>query len=107
MINRGDPIYALNKFTAKVGFAGAGRAEDLDAATRKTILKPTWGQQRARANGVGLVDIEKIIRDHEPNGVPGETMFHGHCHLNHEGDRLLTKAVLSRLLPMATAHRQK
>ncbi len=46
----------------------------------------------ASKNQVPLVDMEKVISDAEPHGIPGETLFVDHCHLNPDGRLLWTGA---------------
>ena len=45
-----------------------------------------------------LVDIEKVITEAEPHGVPGETLFFDNCHLNIEGNYLLSSALEEAIL---------
>ena len=63
----------------------------------KQILKDTVGRhqcseleneiirQLAAEFSLPLVDVESMVADAEPNGIPGETMFDDHCHLNRSG----------------------
>ena len=46
----------------------------------------------ARRYDVPLADIEARIEQSEPHGVPGETLFRDHCHLNAHGMRLWREA---------------
>jgi hypothetical protein len=39
--------------------------------------------------GVRLADVKAAVIAAEPNGVPGETLFNDHCHLNPEGNHIL------------------
>lgn len=39
--------------------------------------------------GVRLADVKAAVLAAEPNGVPGETLFNDHCHLNPEGNKIL------------------
>ena len=39
----------------------------------------------AQENHVPLIDTEKVITQAEPHGIPGETLFEDHCHLNSRG----------------------
>ncbi len=43
----------------------------------------------ARKHKVHLADVEGAIVSAEPNGVPGQTLFNDHCHLNPEGNKIL------------------
>ena len=38
---------------------------------------------------VPLADVEKAVLAAEPHGVPGETLFNDHCHLNNKGNDIL------------------
>ena len=39
----------------------------------------------ASRTGVTLADVEEAVSRHEPHGIPGETLFADHCHLNDRG----------------------
>ena len=39
----------------------------------------------AREARVPLADVEQAVIEREPHGIPGETLFGDHCHLNAEG----------------------
>jgi len=43
----------------------------------------------ARIYGVPLADVETAVASAEPHGIPGETLFSDHCHLNERGNRIL------------------
>lgn len=43
----------------------------------------------AREYGLQLADVERAVEDAEPHGVPGETLFFDHCHLNARGNYIL------------------
>jgi hypothetical protein len=43
----------------------------------------------AAGTGTPLADVEARVTAAEPHGVPGETLFRDHCHLNARGNRLL------------------
>jgi hypothetical protein len=47
-------------------------------------------RELAVQHGVALADVEQAVIAREPHGVPGETMFGDHCHLNPEGNQVLT-----------------
>ncbi len=42
----------------------------------------------AKEFGIPLADVEAAIVEAEPHHVPGETLFHDHCHLNEEGKKI-------------------
>jgi len=43
----------------------------------------------AAETGTPLADVKAAVAAAEPHGVPGETLFGDHCHLNEAGNRLL------------------
>ncbi|MFM1919993.1 MAG: hypothetical protein RLZZ303_1627 [Candidatus Hydrogenedentota bacterium] len=43
----------------------------------------------AREQALPLADVKAAVIAAEPHGVPGETLFNDHCHLNPEGNRIL------------------
>jgi lysophospholipase L1-like esterase len=48
----------------------------------------------ARENLVPLADVEAAVIAVEPHGVPGESLFADHCHLNQAGRELWLKTLL-------------
>ena len=64
-------------------------------------------RELARETGIMFVDVEKIVRDQEPNGVLGETLFNDHCHLKPAGDKLMLDAVIPKLIAAATEKRKQ
>ncbi len=57
-------------------------------------------RQTAARLGAPLVDVERAIIEAEPNGVPGETLFNDHCHLNPEGNRILRLLYQAEILSL-------
>ena len=53
------------------------------SATENAIIRRV-----AQETGTLLADVEGRVRAAEPHGVPGETLFRDHCHLNQRGNRL-------------------
>ena len=53
-----------------------GQASDLENGIIRRL---------AASEDVPLVDIEAAVIAHEPNGIPGATLFEDHCHLNAKG----------------------
>lgn len=47
---------------------------------------------------VPLADVEAAIIAAEPHGVPGETLFNDHCHLNPAGNRILRECYQSLIV---------
>lgn len=52
----------------------------------------------AREQGVFLVDVEAAVIEAEPSGIPGQTLFNDHCHLNPEGNRILRMLYQEKIL---------
>jgi hypothetical protein len=52
----------------------------------------------AEEHDLALVDVEEAVEDAEPHGIPGETLFIDHCHLDTEGNRLLLEAFEREIL---------
>jgi lysophospholipase L1-like esterase len=80
------------------------------AALGRRILAETPGRHQssdlendilrtlARERDVPLADVEAAICQAEPHGVPGETLFKDHCHLNDRGNELLRQTYARVLL---------
>lgn len=76
-----------------------GRYEEGRRAAQEVLCRATRHQASDIENGiirglaaqygVPLADVEAAISAAEPHGVPGETLFSDHCHLNPEGNRIL------------------
>ncbi|NLV40506.1 MAG: hypothetical protein GXY15_04670 [Candidatus Hydrogenedentes bacterium] len=49
-------------------------------------------------HGVPLADVEAAVTAAEPHGVPGETLFNDHCHLNPAGNALLARTYEKEIL---------
>lgn len=43
----------------------------------------------AAETGTPIADVKSAVAEAEPNGVPGETLFGDHCHLNEQGNQVL------------------
>lgn len=59
-------------------------------------------RQIAASRNVPLADVEAAVIAAEPHGIPGETLFNDHCHLNPEGNKILIRAYeteIMRLFP--------
>ncbi len=52
----------------------------------------------AAAHGIPLADVERAVVAREPHGVPGETLFRDHCHLNDAGNRIWRETLEQILL---------
>ena len=46
-------------------------------------------RETAKEYGLPFADVEQAVIEAEPHGVPGETLFNDHCHLNAEGNGIL------------------
>jgi len=74
------------------------------AALSRQILKEATGRHQssdlenqiirstAGKTGTPLVDVESAIIRAEPHGIPGETLFVDHCHLNDRGNAILIQS---------------
>lgn len=52
----------------------------------------------AAALSVPLADVEAAVIAAEPHGIPGETLFNDHCHLNPEGNKILIRTYESEIM---------
>jgi lysophospholipase L1-like esterase len=50
-------------------------------------------EEVAARKQVQTVNLEHAVMDAEPDGIPGQTLFIDHCHLNVEGNRLWVRTV--------------
>jgi hypothetical protein len=92
-----------------------GRWRDGMALGRQ-ILRSTLGRHQAsdaendiirevaRQQGVSLADVEAAVIRQEPNGVPGETLFRDHCHLNETGNQLWRETYEALIRTALPAH---
>lgn len=54
----------------------------------------------ARKHQIPLADVETAVVAAEPHGVPGETLFNDHCHLNPEGNRILRRLYQDKIIEL-------
>lgn len=54
-------------------------------------------QNAAQELQIPLADVKLEIEKNEPNGIPGETLFSDHCHLNAEGNKILLDVFLKMI----------
>lgn len=54
----------------------------------------------AAVRDLPLADVEAAIIAAEPDGVPGQTLFSDHCHLNPEGNRIWREVYEARILEL-------
>jgi len=59
----------------------------------------------AAANRLALADVERAVEAAEPHGVPGETLFRDHCHLNDQGNDILITTFEAEILVWIAADR--
>ena len=52
----------------------------------------------AEQYAIPLADVEAAVIKAEPHGIPGETLFKDHCHLNDKGNAILIKTYESRVI---------
>lgn len=93
------PKAAWRRYQAAWAHFEAGRFDAGFALGRK-ILAETVGRHQssdtenaiiravAKRHDVPLADVERAVIAAEPHGVPGETLFRDHCHLNEAGNAL-------------------
>lgn len=55
-------------------------------------------RELAREYTLPLADVESAITKAEPHGVPGETLFNDHCHLNPAGNEILRSLYQEKVL---------
>ena len=48
------------------------------------------------AKGTALADVEKVFAARSTEGLPGENLFHDHCHPNFTGNHALARAVFEQ-----------
>ena len=91
------PLLAAGDFTAA---AEKGAAILREASPRHQSSGLENGILRALAaeHGVPLADVEAAVIAAEPHGVPGETLFNDHCHLNPAGNALLVRVYEKEIL---------
>ncbi len=61
----------------------------------------------SRELNVPLADVETIVAAAEPHGVPGETLFGDHCHLNQNGNWFLLFTYETTLRELIHKHLEK
>ena len=87
------------QFQAAVELYRAGRWQEGASLARRTLAEALGRRQAsgienaivkqiAAQHGLPLADVEARVIAAEPHGVPGETLFRDHCHLNRPGNRL-------------------
>lgn len=50
------------------------------------------------------IDLETLLAQRAPHGIPGKTQFHDHVHLTIESNRLLAWAIIEQLAAAGLAH---
>jgi len=60
----------------------------------------------AAEHRVPLADVERLVIDASPDGIPGYALFGDHCHLNDRGNDILQEAFAARLIPLALEPRK-
>lgn len=56
--------------------------------------------REAARHASALADVEEAVTAREPHGVPGETLFGDHCHLNPEGNSILIETFEQAILAL-------
>lgn len=77
------------------------RALEADALRFRadTRLNELIRQAGARDAGTRLVDFERMVRAASPHGLPGDSFFVDHVHLNFAGNYRLARAVFEQMGP--------
>jgi len=86
-----------------------GRFADADVVARRILAEPWCRHQAsdvenqilrdlAAERRVTLADVESAVRAAEPHGIPGETLFRDHCHLNYRGNVILRETLCRAVL---------
>jgi hypothetical protein len=94
----------LAEYQAVTALVAQGRYEEAHALGRRLLVKYVGRHQSsdlengiirdlAIAHDVPLADVEAAVSAAEPHGIPGETLFKDHCHLNDRGNRLWRETV--------------
>lgn len=52
---------------------------------------------------VPLADVYEEVRKAEPHGIPGETLFNDHCHLNPEGNKIMIRCFEEKICELLTS----
>ena len=93
-------------------FASGDYEEGMKAA--QAILTAGWRHQASdlenghlraviQQYGVPFADVLAKVSEREPRGVPGETLFSDHCHLNGDGKNILASAFEEKLAELLAA----
>ena len=77
-------------------FAGAFMAQ-LPHRHQSSPVENLIIHEVARDGQIPLIDMERIISDAEPHGIPGETLFMDNCHLNDQGRVLWIRAFENKI----------
>lgn len=71
----------------------AGLPRHQSSAAENTIIREV-----AAEHGVPLADVWAAVAAAEPGGVPGQTLFSDHCHLNPKGNRILLETFAPHII---------
>ncbi|HEX73301.1 MAG TPA: SGNH/GDSL hydrolase family protein [Candidatus Hydrogenedentes bacterium] len=52
---------------------------------------------------IPIADVESAVITAEPHGIPGETLFSDHCHLNQAGNQILIRAYAGQIISLLDA----
>ncbi len=98
------PLFAAGEWEKG---AGLGREILKNASPRHQSSDTENGIIRAvcRDLDVPLADVEAAIIAAEPHKVPGETLFNDHCHLNNEGNEILSQVFEKEILRLIAPDR--
>jgi lysophospholipase L1-like esterase len=96
-----------------VGLFSQGRYEEGAKRGRELLRKASPRHQSSDAENevirklaaeyeIPLADVEKAVIAAEPHGVPGETLFNDHCHLNPAGNKILRTLYQEKILEIVS-----
>jgi tetratricopeptide (TPR) repeat protein len=106
-----DPLFAETHFRQGRALEHLGRPTEAYAPYARALeadalrfradarLNELIRQAGARDARTRLVDFDRLIRAASPQGLPGETFFVDHVHLNFAGNYRLARAVLDQMEP--------
>ena len=90
------PRQAASRYEQVYELWSQGKVQEGSSLARQ-ILRETLGRHQcsdleneilrklAREHSAAWVDVDALVIENEPHGIPGETLFDDHCHLNAQG----------------------
>ncbi|MCX8064902.1 MAG: SGNH/GDSL hydrolase family protein [Candidatus Hydrogenedentes bacterium] len=105
---------SAEEYQKVLNLMSAGKYEEAYELGRK-ILKNTSPRHQSSDNeneiirristelNVPLADVYEAVRKAEPHGIPGETLFNDHCHLNPEGNKIMIKCFEEKIYELLSS----